>query len=565
MKRKYHFLYILGLLSFVLLSGGPSCDCDTLDPEPEVESDPADRIYFEPDEIDFGPVSVGLSDTALAWPRRETYDLPDPRLMYELVVVRGHPDVYLGIGLEAESLLVDTLTTADDDPEPVPVTFAPRTPGLYSSKIRSNKPGSIYGDSLIVSGIGVEGCVFSRNDLDFGDVDQGTSRQDTLVVRNITGPPGGQNRTVTLENTLCPPWSFVRNGTPGQSSISWSLSPGEAAVCTLQFTPPGIGDYDCDLKTNSDSYCGPIHVSGSSIDSSVDEWITCHENIGPDLHSVYGKMGATLHVTAVGDSGAVIMLGSVDRCSWGISDIGALDSLSLRGHWKPDDGPGFTAAGMLGDSRGNGFVLDNRFDVADQSVLIDYHNCVWGTSPDNVYAAGLGISSMANGRHWNGTDWTDLMIDFGWSEVTGIYGSGPDDIWAVLKQETYNLYHYNGTAWSDHTEGWMDEELHDVWVHSSGIAYAVGANRAVYYYDGSTWHDQSFGVAATLYGVFGSSPSDVYAVGQHALIYHWDGFSWRWQHAPAGITVDLYDVWVNDDGDAYAVGQNGTIIRNPVP
>jgi hypothetical protein len=570
MKRISTFLIYLGFVSFLLLSGGPSCDCDRWSPdEEEPVADEKDNMYLEPSEIDFGAVSVGLSDTALVRPTRFTASLPDPILIYEVAVYRGFPDVYLGIGAAAESLVTDTLLTPDP-PRQIPVTFAPSAAGVYSCMIGITTEGYIATDSIIVTGFGVEGCVFSRNFLHFGDVDVDDTRMDTLLVRNITGPPGGQNVTVTLENTLCPQWSFVHNGTGGASSVSWSLAPGEAAVCSLQFTPTDAVTYACDLKTNSDSYCGPISVAGTGVGAIPGGWITCYAGGGPDLHAVWGHHTAhTYYLRATGDEGLNMISTKESGCSWSVQYHGGLDTLSIRGIWRVAGVRSWYAAGVPGDLQGNGYViktiLGTTYEAADFSVLIDYYNCMWASSTDYMFAAGLGISSMANGRHYDGTSWNDLMIDFGWSEVTGIFGSGPGDVWAVLKQDIRNVWHYDGTAWSDETEAWMDDELHDVWVHSSGIAYAVGAGEAIYYYDGSDWHDQSRAGGTTFYGVFGSAPNDVYAVGANALIYHWDGFTWRRQDAPTGIIIDLFDVWVSDDGAAYAVGQDRTIIRQPAP
>lgn len=564
MKRVPVFLaYIVALLFTLLISG---FDCDTNDPEEE--DPPTSRAWasLTPEVIDFGPVTVGLTDTALIHSNRESRYGDTLPYAYNVAVTRSYPDFYLLSVAGAESLVTDTLTVADPADE-FPVVFAPLVRGIYSSAVKTRSAVVAKTDTVHLDGIGVEGCSFSRNRIDFGDVDLGTSRRDTFTVRNITYPPGAHDVTVRVEIVGCEYLRFVFNGSAAFEWREWTLAPGEAVVCTLQFSPPGTSDYSCTLETGDESYCGPIFVTGTGTGSALGDWSSCSTNTNSDLYGVHESFDGQR--VAVGDSGVVLGYGPLGpRCDWNPLPTPGLDTLSFRGVWVVSGADIWIAGSEIGDAWGGAHVFERvvgAWEQQDSVVTIEHYNCGWASSVNDIYFFGLGAVSDHNGRHFDGSAWENVLVDWGMAEVTGVWGSGPNDVWAVLNQSNYSLWHSDGTTWEDRTEAWMDENLQDVWVDASGVAFVVGNNGAIYYYDGSTWYDQSVGGTETLYGVSGRSPSDVHVVGADAALYHYDGFTWRAYAAPAGINVDLRDVWVNHHGEAWAVGQKGTILYHPGP
>ena len=54
-----------------------------------------------------------------------------------------------------------------------------------------------------------------------------------------------------------------------------------------------------------------------------------------------------------------------------------------------------------------------------------------------------------------------------------------------------------------------------MWGSGPNDVFAVGANGTILHStnDGASWHAQTSGTTQTLYGVWGSGPNDVFAVG----------------------------------------------------
>jgi hypothetical protein len=152
---------------------------------------------------------------------------------------------------------------------------------------------------------------------------------------------------------------------------------------------------------------------------------------------------------------------------------------------------------------------------------------VWGSGPDDVYAVGNDLSpNFASVQgvicHWNGTDWTipaePLSLLGQRSAAFAVWGSGPDDVYIVVLD---GVLHWDGKAWSYPLEA------------------AAGSS-------GFT-------------GVWGSGPKDVYvtaATGGGGLL-HWDGMNWSDATPPAPLPQWFYGIWGSASNDIYASGFSG--------
>jgi hypothetical protein len=97
--------------------------------------------------------------------------------------------------------------------------------------------------------------------------------------------------------------------------------------------------------------------------------------------------------------------------------------------------------------------------------------------------------------------------------LLGIWGSAPDDIWAV----------------------------------GGGASEAIALHG-----DGTTWRSVPIDAPGTLFSVYGFGDRDVYAVGEHGLIVHYDGD--RWTRVESGTTSSLYGLWGASGDDVWIVG-----------
>jgi hypothetical protein len=102
-------------------------------------------------------------------------------------------------------------------------------------------------------------------------------------------------------------------------------------------------------------------------------------------------------------------------------------------------------------------------------------------------------------------------------------------------------------------------------------AWASGTGGRVVRYDASTGElaDRSTGVDATLYGIWGSGPTDIWTVGGDPAgfgpvpaIEHWDGAAWSPVAPPPEADGRMiYKVWGTASDDVWAVGEQGIILH----
>jgi hypothetical protein len=117
---------------------------------------------------------------------------------------------------------------------------------------------------------------------------------------------------------------------------------------------------------------------------------------------------------------------------------------------------------------------------------------------------------------WNGQSWevdaTPIV-----PTLTAVWGTAPDDIWAVGDRITL---HFNGTAWTAvRPEAARLETLYGVWGSGSTSVWAVGTYGTILYFDGNDWRAESAPGESHLLAV-GGNENDVWAVGS-------DGAIWR--------------------------------------
>lgn len=526
---------------------------------PPGDGDPAAETELSPGGINFGFVDVGGSVTEDIEASVDPLEADFPHA-YELTMQYDIAEIFFVGGAV---ILQDTLTEA----EPAathPVFFAPQEPGVFVATVTADVAAG--GDPAIshLVGWGVESCLFSRNEIDFGDVASGYSATDTFVIRNTSAHPHEQEVTVSLSMPDCDGLVFLVGANEVNDVMEWTLAAGETAICTLKFAPASPGELLCTFETDAASYCGPLVVRGVGVTPPDTDWIACESGTSSNLRAIHGAPGGDL--MAVGDDETVLEALAATPCVWSAGPAPDLQSgtASLASVW----GLGGDETWIAANAASGRAILQRNGDVwqiADLNSLIERYDCGWGSSEEDIYFAGNAFSSdMANARHFDGDAWSDLILDFGMSEITGIAGSGPNDVWAVLGQPSYNLWHFDGGDWENRSDPVVDTILRDVWVSASGQVFAVGPGGAIYHHDGVGWTDLTLpGDPPDLFAVWGRSASEVRAVGSEAAIYLYDGSSWTLEHPPPGVTATLRDVWMDATGATWAVGDGGVILHRP--
>ncbi|HXW58128.1 MAG TPA: hypothetical protein VEJ23_01490 [Solirubrobacteraceae bacterium] len=182
-------------------------------------------------------------------------------------------------------------------------------------------------------------------------------------------------------------------------------------------------------------------------------------------------------------------------------------------------------------------------------------------SANNAWAVGQSrlsgdIDFNALAEEWNGSEWKIAPtaslgsgeID---SDLEGVSGTGPSNVWAVGKSSASAtgglIEHFNGTGWTAEppTTGEPSESsLLAVSADSTSDAWAVGtsgvpktASPLIEHFNGKSWSvvSSAEGAGNRLVAVVALSPTNVWAIGQSkgahqpystGVIEHWNGTAW---------------------------------------
>ncbi|MFO0596106.1 MAG: hypothetical protein U0228_12395 [Myxococcaceae bacterium] len=184
-------------------------------------------------------------------------------------------------------------------------------------------------------------------------------------------------------------------------------------------------------------------------------------------------------------------------------------------------------------------------------------------------AAAVALVGCGEERTWQVTvkDLDEALMAVG--------GSSENDVWAVGADIGNGpaVLHFDGSTWTRMDPGSKGALW---WVHafSPTSAFFGGVRGTIV-----EWKDNGFvrhqtpGLARqTVFGLWGSSPTDVYAVGagtsgRRGFLWHYDGTAWSDVALPndvpltAGETPGLVKIWGTGANDVWAVGGNGLILH----
>jgi len=190
----------------------------------------------------------------------------------------------------------------------------------------------------------------------------------------------------------------------------------------------------------------------------------------------------------------------------------------------------------------------------DESV---YLYAVWGTSPNDVFAVGLGGGIM----HYDGTRWA--AMDSGVSQpLWGLWGAASDDVYAVGDEGV--VVHYNGATWSQVDLG-TDIQLNYVWGTGPSDIFVCGREGLMFHFDGTAWTSMPTGLDVSIVNVWGSGANDVFACSSYGNVIHYDGTAWTDMTADLPLNpadaIYLYAIWGIGPNDVFVTGDLGIILH----
>ncbi len=271
---------------------------------------------------------------------------------------------------------------------------------------------------------------------------------------------------------------------------------------------------------------------------------------GNALRALWGT--APNHIYAVGEQGVVM---HYDGSSWQIL-ANVPGKNALLGVWGagPND---IFAVGVNALWHYDGASWEAMNPPAGMASF--RMRSAWGTSGHNVYAAGY-LSDRGRGAifRFDGVRWSSVATTS--RELRGLWGSGPDDIYAV--GDSSHILHYDGTSWKDINQI-SGADLVDVWGSGPNDVYVVGRSSAtaggvVFHYDGDAWK-QVFLPSSPVVSIWGFASDDIYILDDFSTVYHFDGSSWQEIGVATRRTDRLYDIWGVSPNDLFAVGRDGVV------
>ena len=179
---------------------------------------------------------------------------------------------------------------------------------------------------------------------------------------------------------------------------------------------------------------------------------------------------------------------------------------------------------------------------------------MWGSSPDNVWAVGGNFAGGAFAWQFDGSAWTartDVPTDLTASGTLWKFnGRGSDDVWISATDGA--TLHWDGSAFERLDTG-AEAPLLSIGGNSERFITAGGAFDGVLYEnDGTGWKSAIPAGGPRLVGI-AVSEDDAYVVGETGTVLRRSDDGWKTQ-TPRATNQNLHAVWLDPEGGAWAVG-----------
>ncbi|MDF2697105.1 MAG: Type fimbrial biosis protein PilY1, partial [Labilithrix sp.] len=167
--------------------------------------------------------------------------------------------------------------------------------------------------------------------------------------------------------------------------------------------------------------------------------------------------------------------------------------------WKPIEGQG-TVCGIWGTANDLWMIVDNSdFQNWERAKILH------------------GVPGPKGGFEWTSVDSQSTL------RLEAIWGSSPDDIWAVGDKGIIRRMKKGATRW-EIIPSPTQEQLHGVWGSAADDVWAVGDRGTILHFDGTEWKPSlaafTLGKKPDLRGVWGSSKDDVWIVGESGALHY---------------------------------------------
>lgn len=147
------------------------------------------------------------------------------------------------------------------------------------------------------------------------------------------------------------------------------------------------------------------------------------------------------------------------------------------------------------------------------------------------------------------------------NDLYGVFGSGPNDIYAVGVSGT--LVHSTGNGvWQGQNSNTADTLFGGTAVAVDDL-YVTGASWTILHSTGNgLWGPQNTPTGQSIYGIWAATPNDLYAVGDNGVVIHSTGGGASWTALPAPSQSTLFTAWSSTPTDLWVGGDSGAIFHS---
>lgn len=275
-----------------------------------------------------------------------------------------------------------------------------------------------------------------------------------------------------------------------------------------------------------------------------------------NLNAVWGQGDA---VYAAGDGGVVLRL-RPDATEWEPAprEAGLATDKGLLGGWAPATGEGLVvgAAGVvLRQTAG-------RVGALSDQVVAPPLLGLWGSGPDNIWAVGQKAVLRYDGTRWTALR-TDLLVT-----LHGVSGTGPDDVWIAGDRGV--VLHWDGKGFADLVAP-SATTLRGVWARGKDDVFFVGdqqgnAATILHYAQKDGFKVIPNNAQRSMMGVGRGPLGGAYFVGEKGVIASWDGVTFDGRTLPEAAGKDLNGVYHAQvtgapAGVTWVYGEGGVIAK----
>ena len=186
-------------------------------------------------------------------------------------------------------------------------------------------------------------------------------------------------------------------------------------------------------------------------------------------------------------------------------------------------------------------------DLAKLASGIQNLNGIWASSRSDIWVVG----SNSTAAHFDGTSWRRYQA--AGPDNTAVWGSGPDNVYAA---STFRVAHWNGTSWSEIETGEWSSGGESIWGFGPDNVW-ISDGSELSHFDGSVWQTIELDTMGEPSNLWGNGPDNLWGVGTFGSIFHFNGNQWRQlavQKMGSPYLRVFHDVHGSEHGDVWIIG-----------